>query len=123
MEVNFDKKEYERIMEDIEMQLKDIKIQLEKSDKKQRIIIHKKTNRLENNNDEDLGFISEPDLNQKIIVKSITAGINDDNQILINDSTNGEQNHCYYYTTRQTIIKERSKFRRFLNKVANKILE
>jgi hypothetical protein len=123
LEVNFNKKEYDRIMEDIEMQLKDIKIELENNEKKKRIIIHKKTSNVDDINDDDMGFTYEPESNQKVIVRTITSGSNENDHIIINESDKGEQNHCYSYTTKHTIVKERSKFRKFLNKVANKILE
>ncbi|MEP7264312.1 MAG: hypothetical protein ABI772_07440 [Bacteroidota bacterium] len=121
MEFHFDQKEFEMRMEEIQKQLKDIKIETEKNNRKN-IKSRKKTSGVDIDTDDNTGYIYNYSYPGYTYSYS-SAGINDEPVIDIKENNSNGYNTCFSYSTTCGETKHRSKFRNFMNKVVEKILE
>lgn len=121
MELQFNQKEFEEQMEEIQQQLKNIKIETEKSNRKH-IKARKKTSGVDINTDDNIGYIYNYSYPGYTYSYS-TAGLDDGPVISIKGNNDDGYSTCYSYTTGCGENKHRSKFRNFLNKVWEKILD
>jgi hypothetical protein len=130
MEKHLNKEELEKMQNDLEKDLKNMEIDIEKAGKHKRVIIRSKTGNVDKDEDDNTGYIynyaapaSSWYYTSPPAAASCYAGVTDGTQFVVSGNDDAGFFNSYAYHSPCIVLKHKSKFRKVLDKIVDRILE